>query len=87
MYSTLPVLNRTCVKTYRIPDSNVVVDVGCKVVIPTYALHHDPKYYPDPLKFDPDRFLEENVKARPGYTFMPFGEGPRICIGNAQTVS
>lgn len=82
MYSTLSFLNRMCVKPYRIPNTDVVIEKGCRVIIPSYAIHHDPKYYPEPFKFDPDKFLEENVKSRPGYTFLSFGEGPRICIGN-----
>lgn len=82
MYSTLPVLDRICVKEYKIPGTEVVIEKGCRVIIPSYGLHHDPKYYPDPFKFDPDRFTEENAKSRPAYTYLPFGEGPRICIGN-----
>jgi cytochrome P450 len=51
------------------------------VGISTQALHNDPEYYPDPEKFDPERFSEENKKTRPDFTWIPFGEGPRLCIG------
>ncbi|XP_011706940.1 PREDICTED: cytochrome P450 9e2-like, partial [Wasmannia auropunctata] len=46
---------------------------------PSYSLHRDPKYYPHPDKFDPNRFLNGNVD---NSVYMPFGIGPRICIGN-----
>lgn len=54
---------------------------GTRIFIPAYAIHHDPEYYPDPEKFDPDRFNDENTKKRNQYTFLPFGEGPRNCVG------
>lgn len=76
-------LNRVCTKDYRIPGTGVVIEKGTAVVIAPFSLQRDEKYYPDPLKFDPSRFSSEN---KAGKTFvdmpyMPFGEGPRICIG------
>lgn len=50
-------------------------------MIPIYSLHRDPKYYPNPEVFDPERFIEGNKSSRPHGTFLPFGDGPRICIG------
>jgi len=52
-----------------------------RVIIPIYGFHHDPNYYPDPMKFNPERFTEENKRTRHSYTYLPFGEGPRNCIG------
>lgn len=52
------------------------------VLVATYALHRRPDYFPDPEKFDPERFTLENEKRMPRYAYMPFGAGPRICIGN-----
>jgi cytochrome P450 family 6 len=74
-------LNRECSKPYNIPETDTVLDKGLRVIIPTLALHHDPKYYPEPERFDPERFSEEEKQKRHHYVYLPFGEGPRICIG------
>lgn len=52
-------------------------------MIPVYSLHRDENYYPDPEKFDPTRFSPENksVKTIVDMPYLPFGEGPRNCIG------
>lgn len=81
LHPPVPVLNRVCTQKYTIEDSNITLNVGEKIIIPTYSLHHDPKYYSDPEIFDPERFTEENTSSRPHGTFLPFGDGPRICIG------
>jgi cytochrome P450 len=54
---------------------------GLPPFIPIYVLHHDPKYYPEPERFDPERFNEDVKAKRHHYVYLPFGEGPRICIG------
>nr|CAD7428600.1 unnamed protein product [Timema monikensis] len=74
-------LSRVCTKAYKIPDTHVYLDKDTRLIIPVYAIHHDPKYYPDPEKFDPSRFTENNIKSRPHFSYLPFGEGPRVCIG------
>ena len=80
-YPPVPILNRECTKDYQIPDTDVVLEKGMPTVIPVYALHHDPKYYPEPDRFDPERFNEDEKAKRHHYVYLPFGEGPRICIG------
>ncbi|XP_046671766.1 probable cytochrome P450 6a13 isoform X1 [Homalodisca vitripennis] len=81
LYGSVPTLTRCCTQRYHIPDSNVVMEKGHRVIIPSYSFHHDPQYYPDPYEFKPERFAPENSKERHPYVFLPFGEGPRNCIG------
>jgi len=70
-----------CTKDYKVPGTDVVIEKGTRVNIPVWGIQMDPEYYPDPEKFDPERFSEENKAKRPDMTFLPFGEGPRMCIG------
>lgn len=60
---------------YRIP-------AGSTVAICTYVMHHHPAYWENPEGFDPLRFSEERSAGRPEYAYLPFGGGPRRCIGN-----
>jgi cytochrome P450 family 6 len=84
-YPILPFLERKCCSKYELPTPNgngtITLPAGTGVYIPVLGIHHDPTYYPEPEKFDPDRFTEENKRSRPNYTYLPFGEGPRMCIG------
>nr|AVL92869.1 CYP450 [Locusta migratoria] len=80
-YPPLPILNRECNKEYKIPGSEVVLEKGTAVVISILGLQHDPKHFPDPDRFDPERFSENEKAKRHPYVYLPFGEGPRICIG------
>ncbi|XP_067009302.2 probable cytochrome P450 6a14 [Anabrus simplex] len=80
-YPPIPNLARQSFKSYNIPGTSVILEKGTSVMIPTFAIHRDPKYYPDPERFDPDRFTTENKAKRPNFSYLPFGEGPRNCIG------
>ena len=51
------------------------------VQIPIHAIHHNPDFYPNPYHFDPDRFLPQNRDKLIPYTYLPFGAGPRNCVG------
>ncbi|KAK8762371.1 hypothetical protein V5799_026361 [Amblyomma americanum] len=54
---------------------------GMCVDVPLAGIHRDPEYFPEPDKFNPDRFLPENKDNVKPFTFMPFGNGPRNCVG------
>lgn len=79
-YPPMMTHSRICTKTYVVPNTNVTITKGTPVFISAYGLHMDPDYYPNPKLFDPDRFSEENKGSRPACTWIPFGEGPRMCI-------
>ena len=72
-------LDRVCNKDYTY--ENIKIPKGQIWSLCIYALHYDPELYPEPEKFDPERFNEDNKKKRENEAFMPFGTGPRNCIG------
>lgn len=79
-YPILPFITRVCTSPLTFPDG-FQVEKGDQMILPTWSLHHDPQYFPDPEKFDPERFSELNKDSIVPYTYLPFGEGPRMCIG------
>lgn len=87
LYPAIPMLLRTCTQSYQVPDSDVVIEHGTVVYIPIYGLHHDKKYYPTPEKFDPERFSDQNKGSIPQFAYLPFGEGPKICVGKLIKIS
>lgn len=55
---------------------------GCGILIHIYDAHRDTRFYSEPEKFNPDRFLPENSKGRHPFAYIPFSAGLRNCIGN-----
>ncbi|KAJ8728417.1 hypothetical protein PYW08_016802 [Mythimna loreyi] len=79
-------IDRTCVKTYGLPPPReggrpYTLKPGDVVYNMLNAMLMDPNHWPEPHKFDPERFSEENKHNIKPYTYMPFGAGPRICLG------
>ncbi|XP_026810290.1 probable cytochrome P450 6a13 [Rhopalosiphum maidis] len=81
MYPSVIALFRNATKSYQVPNDSLIIKNGQKIVIPVYALHYDSKYYTDPEKFIPERFSPEEKAKRPTGIYLPFGDGPRMCIG------
>uniref|UniRef100_A0A2Y9D1F6 Cytochrome P450 n=1 Tax=Anopheles dirus TaxID=7168 RepID=A0A2Y9D1F6_9DIPT len=79
MYPPVPTLYRQTVQPYKLPNGSILPE-GIRVVVPTLGFHLDPTLFPDPHIFKPERFEEKSVrKNNPCY--LPFGDGPRMCIG------
>ncbi|XP_072931638.1 probable cytochrome P450 9f2 [Epargyreus clarus] len=81
------IMDRTCTKAYELPPPReggkpYVIQPGEYVYNMVNSVHLDPKYYPNPEVFDPERFSDENKHKIQPCTFMPFGVGPRNCIGS-----
>lgn len=66
---------------YYVPGFGMA-PAGSQITINAYGAHTNPKVYPNPLAFDPNRFSAENVLKRHKFSFIPFSAGPRNCIGS-----
>lgn len=81
MWSPAVATDRQCISDYSIPGTDLVIKKGEAVSIPIMGFHYDEKFYPNPQKFDPERFSPENKSKINPYAYLPFGQGPRNCIG------
>ncbi|XP_013168524.1 PREDICTED: cytochrome P450 6a2-like [Papilio xuthus] len=81
MFPPLGFLIRRCSRPYRVPETELTIDAGVHVIVPLQALHNDPQYFTRPERFLPERFLPERDEVRAGGLYLPFGAGPRACIG------
>ncbi|XP_011165193.2 cytochrome P450 4C1 [Solenopsis invicta] len=76
---SIPVITRKLTEDVKL--GNNILPKGLTIGMSIIFIHRNPEIWPDPLKFDPDRFLPENSKHRHPYAFIPFSAGPRNCIG------
>ncbi|CAK1553416.1 unnamed protein product [Leptosia nina] len=81
LFPSLGFLQRQCAKRYTIPELGVTIDPGVTTIIPIQAIQTDEKYFENPHEFRPKRFGGESGKQINNYAYLPFGEGPRACIG------
>ncbi|BDA83447.1 cytochrome P450 [Aureimonas sp. SA4125] len=84
LYPPAPIITRTAIREFVVGDQAIAK--GTVVYVPIHAVHHHSTLWDNPEAFDPDRFAPEASKARHRYAYMPFGAGPRVCIGNAFAV-
>ena len=59
-----------------------IIPAGANIIIPPYTVQRDPKHFPDPGKFDPERFSPQKSVGRHPYAYTPFGLGHRMCVGH-----
>ncbi|XP_038223021.1 cytochrome P450 6k1-like [Zerene cesonia] len=79
-YSPMGWLDRIAVQDYKI-DDNLTIEAGTPIYVNAIGMHYDENYFPNPLEFNPERFMPENEKNITPFSYLPFGEGPRNCIG------
>ncbi|KAH8402289.1 hypothetical protein KR009_010989 [Drosophila setifemur] len=80
-YPIVPHLVRHTERDYSVPGTKHTFEKGTTVLIPVHSMHRDPELYPQPEKFDPSRFDPGQEKSRHPMAYLPFGDGPRNCIG------
>jgi cytochrome P450 len=81
LYPPAPIMSRQAAIDSDL--AGVPIKLGTQIIIPIYAIHRHRRYWSDPDRFEPTRFATENETLISRYHYMPFGAGPRICIGMA----
>jgi len=80
LYPPAWVVARTAVRDYTMANGQAIPK-GAHLIASQLVLHHDPRWWPEPMRFDPERFTEAAKAARPKFAYFPFGGGARYCIG------
>ncbi|MFN0088422.1 MAG: cytochrome P450 [Blastocatellia bacterium] len=79
LYPPAWIIGRRALTHYSL--DGYTIPAGSILLMSQYVMHHHPKYFPDPERFDPERWTPEAREARPKFSYFPFGGGPRLCIG------
>ena len=79
LYPPVWAIGRQAIRQCRIADS--VIEPGTVVIVSPYVTHRDPRWFPNPSAFDPDRWTPEARAARPRFSYFPFSAGSRACLG------
>ncbi|KAF2890572.1 hypothetical protein ILUMI_15601, partial [Ignelater luminosus] len=79
IFSAASVLRRTAAADIKLDKTDCIIPAGCEISLSFISLHRDPELWPDPLKFDPDHFLPDEIAKRHPYRWMPFSGGSRNC--------
>lgn len=79
LFPSVPIFGRTLLEDCYIGGFKIPKGVNAMII--PYALHRDPRYFPDPEEFRPERFMPENSDKKNAYAYIPFSGGPRNCIG------
>lgn len=80
MYPSVPLISRRATGDINLPSGHKIPK-GAVILLQIYDLHHNPDIFPNPEKFDPDRFLPGSYASRHVFAYLPFSGGPRNCIG------
>ena len=79
LYPPAWTLGRRVLSDYQVGE--YVIPAESIVLMSQWVMHHDSRFYPEPFKFDPERWRADQREARPKFAYFPFGGGPRVCIG------
>jgi cytochrome P450 len=79
LYPPAWTMGRRVLTDYQIGE--YVIPAQAIVLMSPWVMHHDPRFYPEPFRFDPERWATGQREARPNFAYFPFGGGPRVCIG------
>jgi cytochrome P450/ubiquinone/menaquinone biosynthesis C-methylase UbiE len=79
LYPPVWAMGRRAIHDYEL--DGYTIPAGSVVALNAYVMHHDPRFYPDPFRFDPERWSDDERRKRPKYAYFPFGGGPRVCLG------